>query len=185
VGVGPSGHATRLIFALATDRRIPGALARVSARYGTAVTAIVALMAIAVVEVLWVRLSHGVFDTGGGPEYLPFFFWEAGYGGLTLAVVYAAVAVTSLRGLWGKVNPVPLVGTAVVGLAIQAGAIWASIYKVPSPFNSVPWYLLGWGAIGVLILIVLVARRRFRLSAQAAGAVPSGDEPVPVATTGV
>lgn len=176
VGIGASVAASRLIFALARDRRIPGALAKVSPRYGTPVVSIVLVVGIAVAEIAWVRLAHGVLDTGGGPEYFPLFLWEAGYGGLTLAVVYAAVALAAFRGLWGKVSSASLVVAGVVGFLIQAGAIFASIYKVPSPFNTVYWFLLGWAVIGVVILLALVGRGKFRLSAQAAGAVGSGEE---------
>jgi hypothetical protein len=54
---------------------------------------------------------------------------------------------------------------------VAGGAIFASVYKVPSPLNTVPWFTVGWAAIGVLILLFLVGTRKFRLSAQAAGAV--------------
>ena len=44
-GIGASVAATRLIFSLGRDRRIPGAFAAVSPRYGTPVTAIVRTVA--------------------------------------------------------------------------------------------------------------------------------------------
>lgn len=179
VGIGASVAASRLVFALARDRRIPGALAKVSPGYGTPVASIVLVVGIAVAEIAWVRLAHGVLDTGGGPEYFPLFLWEAGYGGLTLAVVYAAVALAAFKGLWGQVNHGSLVVAGVVGFLIQAGAIFASVYKVPSPFNTVYWFLLGWAVIGVVILLALVGQGKFRLSAQAAGAVGSAYEMSP------
>ena len=55
---------------------------------------------------------------------------------------------------------------------MAGGAIFASVYKVPSPLNTVPWITLAWAGVGVLILLYLVGTRSFRLSATAAGAVP-------------
>jgi amino acid transporter len=171
VGIGASVAATRLIFSLSRDRRIPGAFAGVSRRFGTPYVAIITLIILTAAEIVWVRAAHGVLPLGPFPEYLPFFFWLAQYGSLSLAVLYAAVSLAGLIGLWGKANPAPLVVAVVVGLAITGLAIFSAVYKVPEPLNTVTAWWGGWALVGVLITIGLTATGRFRLSAQGAGAI--------------
>lgn len=182
VGIGASTAATRLLFSLARDRRVPGAFARVSPRFGTPVLAIATVVVITVGEILWVRFAHGILPLNGQPEYLVFFFWLAQYGSLSLAVIYAAVAVASVPGLLNKVNNGALAIAVILSLAITGLAIYSAVYKVPEPFNTVTIWFLGWAAVGVLILVALLATRRFRLSAQAAGAVGPGPGVEPTAT---
>ncbi|HEY1331468.1 MAG TPA: APC family permease [Actinomycetota bacterium] len=175
VGIGASVAFTRLLFSLGRDRRVPGVFARVSGRFGTPTVAIITVVALAVIEILWVRAAHGILPLNGQPEYLVSFFWMAQYGSLSLAVIYAALALASIRGLYGHVNNGGLVIAVVLSLAITGLAIFSAIYKVPTPFNTVTAWFLGWAAIGVIILIVLVSQRKFRLSAQAAGAITEGE----------
>src|SRR5205823_7144302 len=82
VGIGASVAASRVMFSLGRDRRIPGAFASVSKRYGTPAGAIVTLIVIAVAEIIWVRLGHGVLsknipgvppNVAQFPEYFPLF----------------------------------------------------------------------------------------------------------------
>jgi amino acid transporter len=176
VGIGASVAASRLLFSLARDRRIPGAFAKVSPRFGTPVASIATVLVITVAEIIWVRLSHGVLPLNGAPEYIVFFFWLAGYGSLSLAVIYAAVSLAALFGLWGKVDAGKLVLAVVVALGITCLAIYSAIYKVPAPFNTVPAWFLAWTAVGVIILVALVGLGKFRLSAQGAGAIGAGSE---------
>ncbi len=171
VGIGASVAATRLMFSLARDRRVPGVFARVSGRYGTPYVAIVTVVLVAVVEIIAVRASHGIIALNGLPEYFPFFLWLAQYGSLSLAVLYAAVSLAGLFGLWGKVNPAALVVAVVVGLAITGLAIFSAVCKVPAPLNTVTAWWGGWAILGALITIGLVATGRFRVSAQGAGAI--------------
>jgi len=194
VGIGASVAATRLMFALARDRRIPGAMAAVSPRYGTPVATISFIVLGSAIVIIAVRIGHGLLsraipgvppNVAQYPEYFPLFNWFAGYGGLSLAVVYAAVALSGFRGLWGHVNQAALVVAGVVGFAISGSAIFASVYKVPSPFNTVYWVLIVWAVIGLVILSVLVGQKKFRLSAQGAGAISAGQEAAGHVETGV
>ena len=184
VGIGASVAASRLMFALARDRRIPGAMAAVSSRFGTPVATISFIVLASAVTIVGVRLGHGLLSrnipgvppkVAQYPEYFPLFNWFAGYGALSLAVVYAAVALTAFRGLWAHVNQAALIVAGVVGFAISGSAIFASVYKVPSPFNTVYWVLLGWAAVGIIILVALVGQGKFRLAAQAAGAITAAE----------
>jgi hypothetical protein len=93
------------------------------------------------------------------PEWFPLFVWFAGFGGFALVIVYGALAIAGLRGLWAYENKVALVLAAVVGLAISAGAIWGSIYKVPSPANKIWVVTLIVFAVGLLISLAARGRR--------------------------
>jgi amino acid transporter len=171
VGIGASVACTRLLFSLARDRRIPGLFASVSERWGTPTISIAVVVTLTVIEILAVRLSHGILPLNGAPEYIVFFFWLAQYGSLSLAVIYAALALSSIRGLAGHVEPAPLGIAVVLSLAITGLAIFSAVYKVPAPLNTVSLYFLIWAIIGVVILAALVGQNKFRQSAQAAGAI--------------
>ena len=156
---------------------MPGVFARVSPRYGTPYVAILTVIVLTVAEIVWVRASKGILPLGPFPEYLPFFFWLAQYGSLSLAVLYAAVSLAGLIGLWGKANPASLVLAVVVGLAITGLAIFSAVYKVPSPLNTVTLWWSLWALIGVVLTIGLIVTGRFRRSAHAAGV--TGPAPPP------
>lgn len=185
VGIGASVACTRLIFSLARDRRIPGVFAGVSKRYGTPVVAILTLVVVTVVEILAVRLSHGILPLNGLPEYFAFFLWLAQYGSLSLAVIYAALALASIRGLSGHVNAGGLAVAVILALVITGLAIFSAVYHVPAPLNTVTLYFAIWAVIGVVILVVLVSQGKFRLSAQGAGAITAGQEAAGHLETGV
>jgi hypothetical protein len=114
-----------------------------------------------------------------------FFFWLAQYGSLSLAVIYAALALASIRGLGGQVNSAGLAIAVIIALAITGLAIFSAVYKVPSPLNTVTLYFLIWVVIGVIILAVLVSQGKFRQSAQGAGAITAGQEAAGHVETGV
>jgi amino acid transporter len=185
VGIGASVACTRLIFSLSRDRRIPGFFAGVSGRYGTPVVAIGTLVVITVIEIAAVRVSHGIIPLNGLPEYFAFFLWLAQYGSLSLAVIYAALALASIRGLAGQVNPGALGIAVILALVITGLAIFSAVYHVPSPLNTVTLYFVIWALIGVVILVVLMSQGKFRLSAQGAGAITAGQEAAGHLETGV
>ncbi len=56
---------------------------------------------------------------------------------------------------------------------------------MPAPLNTVTLYFLIWAAIGVVILAILVSQKKFRLSAQGAGAITAGQEAAGHLETGV
>ena len=70
-------------------------------------------------------------------------------------------------------------------MAITGLAIFSAVYKVPAPLNTVTLYFLIWAAIGVVILAILVSQKKFRLSAQGAGAITAGQEAAGHLETGV
>ncbi len=178
VGIGASVAASRLLFSLARDRRVPGVFATVSRRFGTPYAAILTVVVLTTAEIVWVRLAHGILPLNGLPEYFAFFLWLAQYGSLSLAVLYAAVSLAGLIGLWGKVNPTPLVAAVIVGLAITGLAIFSAVYKVPAPLNTVTTWWVAWAAVGVVITVALISMGKFRQSAQGAGALDAHMEPL-------
>jgi hypothetical protein len=100
-------------------------------------------------------------------------------------VIYTAVALSAVRGLSGQVSPAPLGIAVILAVAITGLAIFSAVYKVPSPLNTVTLYFLIWAAIGVVILVVQVSQKKFRLSAQGAGAITAGQEAAGRMETGV
>lgn len=167
VGVGAAVSTTRGFFAMARDRRLPGALAKVSGRYGTPAGAILFTVGIAAVVTLWTRLGHGVLtraipgvplNVAQFPEYFPLFAWLAGYGAFALAAIYGAVAIAGIRGLWDSENRAILVVAGVVGCAVALGALWGSIYKVAHPSNKIPWAVLITLVLGIVLGLAVKGR---------------------------
>lgn len=153
VGVGAAVSSTRGLFAMARDRRIPRAFAKVDPRFGTPVYAIVFQVLLGVAFVLLVRFDHGVFALKGAPEYFPFFAWIVGLGGLGLVVVYATIALGAVPGLWNHARRVSLLVAVVVGFVVAAGGIFGSVYKVPPPDDQWIWYLIGWVVAGAALTV--------------------------------
>ncbi len=149
VGIGTSVSTTRGVFALARDRKLPRGLAAVSRRYGTPVTATVLTVGAVVATALLVRFTGGLLE--GEPEWFPLFAWLAGFGSFGLVLVYALVAASGLKGLWGVERRGPLAVAGLIGLAISVGALWGSIYQVPSPTNKIPWAVAILAAAGTLL----------------------------------
>jgi len=172
VGVGAAVSSTRGLFAMARDRRIPGSFAKVSKRWGTPVNAIVFQVLLGVAFVVLVRLDNGVFPLNGSPQYFPFFAWAVGLGGLGLVVVYAAISLGAIRGLWRHTNPVGLVVAVVIGVGVAAGGIFGSIYEVPSPDNEWIWCVVGWVVVGAGLTALNMSRENHSAVAVAPSDVP-------------
>ena len=146
VGLGTAVATSRGFFAMSRDRRIPGVLAKVSARHGTPVGAIVFTTAFCVLMPVWARLGHGVLtraipgvppDVALFPEFFPLFSWLAGFGGFALALVYAVIAVGGMKSLWDDESHAKLVVAGVIGFVVAAGALFGAVYKVPAPANTI------------------------------------------------
>jgi amino acid transporter len=157
VYVGASVASTRGVFALARDRRLPAPLASVSERYGTPSGAIALLMVVQVVLIIASEAWDSLFALEGFPHYYSLFVWCSTFGGFALLVVYLTMAVGSLAGLRDE----PSAGitiAAIVGIAITAGAIFGSFYKVPEPTIYAPIAALVWAVIGLAYMLVVKGR---------------------------
>jgi amino acid transporter len=159
VAIGCAVSASRGIFAMARDRRIPGVLAVVSRRHGTPVGATVFIAGASVVVLLADLFWTGLFALPATPHYFAMFAWGSTFGGFALIVVYLLMSVGSLRhpsaaaGRRGW-----LVVAAILGIVITGGAIFGSFYKVTSPTILAPWFALGLLALGFVSTFVLRAR---------------------------
>ena len=159
VYIGAGVASTRGTFALARDRRLPGAFAKVSKRFGTPAGAIVFLM---VVQAILIWAAEGASDTllalPGLPHYFSIFAWGATFGSIALAVVYLVLSVGGLVGLRKDPGYAAVVVASIIGIVVMAAAIFGSFYKVPSPTLLAPIYVLIWGAIGLVYMVIVKGR---------------------------
>jgi amino acid transporter len=179
VAIGCAVSASRGIFAMARDRRIPGVLARTSRRHGSPLGAAVFLTAAAVATLLVNQFWTGLFALPATPHYLALFVWGSTFGGFALVVVYLLMSVGALRNFGRADGKVRLVISAVIGILITAGAIFGSFYKVTSPTIWAPWFALALLVIGLVSTWMVRPRQAASttladLSTAAAG---GGDQP--------
>jgi amino acid transporter len=158
VAIGCAVSASRGIFAMARDRRIPAALAVTSKRHGSPLGAgafiIVAAIAVLLINQFWTSL----FALPATPHYFALFAWGSTFGGFALVVVYLLMCVGSLRSFAAEPGRVSIIISAVVGIVITGGAIFGSFYKVTSPTIEAPYYALALLCIGFASTYVLRAR---------------------------
>jgi amino acid transporter len=159
VVIGCAVSASRGIFAMARDRRLPAQLATVSRRHGTPLGATVVLVAASVATLLVDEFWTGLFALPKTPHYFALFAWGSTFGGFALVVVYLLMCVGSLRTYSTNRNKVRLAVAAVVGILVTAGAVFGSFYKVTSPTIWAPWLALALLAVGFLSTFLLRARR--------------------------
>jgi amino acid transporter len=157
VYVGAGTASTRGVFALARDRRLPGALATVSGR-GTPTGSIALLIAVQVVLILAAEGNDTILGLPDFPHYFSVFAWGATFGAFALLVVYLLMSVGGLFGLTDPEGRGGIVVAAIVGIVVTAGAIVGSFYKVPSPTILAPIYALIWGGIGLVYMVLVKGR---------------------------
>ena len=164
VGLGASTASTRGIFALARDRKIPGALASTTKR-GNPLTA---ALVVAVVCAAWVLSTLGfdaLFANGvlvGVPHELGVFQWISTLGAFLIMVVYGVMALGAFVGLRDHPNKVGLVISGLLGIAVAVGAIYGAIYKVQPPFDRVWFWAAVWGALGLVVTLAVKGREPAR-----------------------
>lgn len=153
--VGCAVSASRGIFALARDSRLPAPLTRIS-RHGTPVGAsglVLFTYAVVILLVAWTT----AFAIPSLPEYVSMFSWMSTFGGFAIAVIYLFIAVGALRGLRHTGKSWQLYLASLVGGLVTIAAIYGAIYKVTSPTVWAPY-------AGIVILVVGLV---------AAGAMPA------------
>jgi amino acid transporter len=164
VGLGAATASTRGLFALARDRKIPGALASTTKRGNPLAAALV----VAVVSAAWVLSTLGfdaLFANGvlaRAPHELGVFQWISTLGAFLIMVVYGIMALGAFVGLRDHPNKVGLVISGLLGIAVAVGAIFGAIYKVQPPFDRVWLWAAVWGALGLLITIAVKGREPAR-----------------------
>jgi amino acid transporter len=153
VAIGGSVAASRGVFAMARDRRLPGALAITSKRYGSPVGATVFIVGASLLTLAADLWWKGLFALPGTPHYFAIFSWGSTFGGFALVVVYLMMALGSVRSF----GPTQWVA-AIVAVAITGGAVFGSFYKVTSPTIEAPWYALGVLVLGYLSTFIFKPR---------------------------
>ena len=158
VGVGAAVASARGVFALARDRRIPGAMATVSGR-GTPIGAIVFVAAVSLVMVALAELSDDLFaTTPRGHHYFEMFLWLSTFGAFSIMVVYGLMALGSFRGLADHPNRVAVWVAGIIGTLIAVGAIYGAIADQLAP-NDVVWRaVLVWAILGLLVTLIVKGR---------------------------
>ncbi|WP_416966722.1 APC family permease [Streptomyces sp. 4F14] len=159
VYIGVSVSVTRGVLTMARDGWLPKPLARVSARRGTPIggTALVG-GAYLLVLVVSQAFPDGV-SVPGLPDYFSWYAWLSAFGIFCLASIYLAMCVGAPRGLRGQVAPAKAWTAAVIGLVITGGALFGSVYHVPSPTIWAAWAAIGWTVLSVLAAFVVMSRR--------------------------
>jgi amino acid transporter len=164
VGLGAATATTRGLFALARDRKIPGALASTTKRGNPLAAALV----VAIVCAAWVLSTLGfdaLFANGvlaGAPHELGVFQWISTLGAFLIMVVYGIMALGAFVGLRDHPNKVGLVISGLLGIAVAAGAIFGAIYKVQPPFDRVWLWAAVWGGLGLLVTLAVKGREPAR-----------------------
>lgn len=148
--IGCAVSASRGIFALARDGRMPRSLSKISP-YGTPSGAsgfVVVAYAIIIALVTWTTS----FAIHGLPEYVSMFSWMSTFGGFAIAVIYLFIAIGALRGLRSSDKSWKLYLACLVGGLVTIAAIYGAIYKVTAPTVWAPY-----SAIALLVIGLVVA----------------------------
>ncbi|MDE3147049.1 MAG: APC family permease [Acidobacteriota bacterium] len=143
--IGTAVAASRGIFALARDERLPRQLTTVSKR-GTP-TGATGLVLLTYVVIGALALWSTSFAITGLPEYVALFSWMSTYGGFAIAIIYLLIAVGALRGLREHPAKAKLYVASAVGFLVTGAAIFGGVYKVTAPTVYAPY-------TAVIILVV-------------------------------
>ena len=150
VFIGCSVAASRGLFAMARDHRLPRALAAVSRRR----TPFAASAGVAVFYLLTIVLTQawtGLFAQPGLPHYVAMFSWGSTYGSFALAAIYLLMSAGALRGLHAYAASWKVWLAGGVGIVVTGAAIFGAFYKVSAPIVWAPY-----AGLGVLVLSFLV-----------------------------
>jgi amino acid transporter len=151
VMIGASVSASRGLFAMARDRRLPRGIAKVSSR-GTPLVAsvvVVALDAVLIVVTLWWKSLFALPQT---PHYVAIFSWMSTFGGFALGIIYLLVCVGAIPGLADHPKRWMVYLAATVGIVVTGAAIFGGVYKVHKPTIYAPY-----AGIAVLVVGIVLA----------------------------
>ncbi|MHB8826114.1 MAG: APC family permease [Acidimicrobiales bacterium] len=146
--IGCATSASRGVFALARDSRMPKALTKIS-RHGTPLGAsnfVVVVYALVITLVL----TSTLFALPQLPEYVSMFYFLSTYGGFAIAVIYLLISVGALRGLKSADKAWQLYSASTIGILVTAAAIFGAIYKVSAPLIYAPYAAIVIFVIGLI-----------------------------------
>ena len=150
--IGCAVSATRGLFALARDNRLPAPLARISVRRGTPLVAAAVVLAAHLIVIILTAAWSGLLAQAGLPHYVAMFSWGSTFGGFALAVIYLLMAVGALRGLRDHQRLWAVYLASIVGIAVTGAAIFGSFYHVTAPVIYAPY-----AALAILVLGFVLA----------------------------
>jgi amino acid transporter len=130
--IGVSVAASRGIFALARDKRLPHGLSTVSSRSTplNATALVVAMYAVLVLVTLYVP---SFVEQEGLPHYVAVFYWFSTLGSVSLATIYLVMSIGAFQGLADHPSRGKVYVAAAVGALVTAAALFGAVYKVPAP----------------------------------------------------
>jgi len=172
VAIGCAVSASRGMFAMARDRRLPRVLAVTSRRHNSPLGAAAFITVTSVIVLLMNQYWTGLFALPKTPHYFAMFAWGSTFGGFALIVVYLLMSVGAMRGFaqtsglsWIRVS-------AVIGILVTGGAIFGSFYKVTNPTILAPWFALVLFGVGLASTGLWPGRKAasFQLADLSAGA---------------
>jgi amino acid transporter len=157
VMIGASVSASRGLFAMARDQRLPKPLAKVSPRGTPLVASVVVLTldALLVIVTIWWK---GLFALPQTPHYIAIFSWMSTFGGFAIGIIYLLVCVGAIPGLKDHPKQWAVYLAAAVGIVVTGAAIFGGIYKVQKPTIYAPYAGLVVLVIGVLLAFVFPGR---------------------------
>ncbi|MGW5744076.1 APC family permease [Amycolatopsis sp. NPDC003861] len=136
--IGCAVAASRGMFALARDRRLPAALGRVSRR-GTPLAAAAVVVAVHAVVLVLTATWTGLLAQPEMPHYVAVFSWGSTFGGFSLAVIYLLMSAGALRGLRDHPRRWAVYLAGTVGIVVTGAAIFGAVYKVGAPIIYAPY----------------------------------------------
>jgi amino acid transporter len=147
--IGCAVSASRGIFAMSRDERLPRQLGKISTQ-GTPIGASNFVLFIYAVSIT-LTVTTSLFALPGYPHYFSMFSWLSTYGGFAIAAIYLLISIGALVGLRDRGKSAALYLACTVGILVTVGAIFGSIYKVTKPTIEAPY-----AAAGVLVLGLIV-----------------------------
>lgn len=151
--IGCAVSASRGVFAMARDQRLPRSFGKISSK-GTPIGASNFVMLVyAIIIILTVTTS--IFAIPNLPHYVAMFSWFSTYGAFAIVIIYLLISVGALRGLKDRGKPIALYSASLVGILVTAGAIFGSIYKVTKPTIEAPYAALLIFVIGLIAAFVM------------------------------
>src|SRR6266567_1988536 len=179
VAIGCAVSASRGIFAMGRDRRVPAPLAVTRKQNGAPLGAAAFVVGASIVTLLVNQFWTGLFALPATPHYFALFAWGSTFGGFALVVVYLLMSVGALRNFGRAEGRAGMIISAVAGILITAGAIFGSFYKVTSPTIWAPWLALLLLVIGFGSTFVLRPRQAASTQLADLTATPGpGESPV-------
>ena len=168
--LGTATAGSRVLFALSRDSlRENHPLARISQRSGAPIGALALVMAVGFAGMIGQRIA--------GTNAVNAFFYPGTIGVLSLMIAYIATNLGAIKHLFlGHRRPAWQVVFPVLGIAFLVLTIYKNVAGTVTPYDRVPWIVLGWLVIGGLIIAAaphLVRRIGERLTSEI------GDAPRP------